>query len=228
MADAAQHLGRSDHLRDCLGRHEGADLYGAEARSDQRLDEGDPVRDADRRLLVLQPVARADFDDMDAIAHDAAGSSSASSTPSPTISPTLHLIFFNTPANGARRVCSIFMTSRVRIAAPFSSVAPSSASSATTVPGKGATILSSPTCSSVSPPNGSTQCRSKRPLRVRRYSSCPSITARMWDFMPSSVRSRPPSTAGEQVKANSSASIDSIAKPLPYFRVTFCSAPCLS
>ena len=70
--------------------------------------------------------------------------------------------------NGARRVCSIFITSRVRMAAPFSSVAPCSANSATTVPGNGATILSSPTCSSSSPPNGSTQCRSKRPLRVRR------------------------------------------------------------
>jgi len=47
------------------------------------------------------------------------------------------------------------MTSSVRIAAPFSRVAPSWASKATTVPGKGATILSSPICSSVSPPNGS-------------------------------------------------------------------------
>src|SRR6266508_6814087 len=153
MADAAQHLGRSNHLRARLGRDEGADLYSVEARSDQRFDERDPVGDADRRLLVLQPVARADCNDVDAIAHHAAaGSTSASSTPSPTISPTLHLIFFNTPAKGARRVCSIFMTSSVRIAAPFSSVAPSSASSATTVPGSGATILSSPTCSSVSPP----------------------------------------------------------------------------
>ena len=52
------------------------------------------------------------------------------------MSPTLHLITFSTPANGARKVCSIFMTSSVRIGAPFSSVAPSSASNATTVPGK--------------------------------------------------------------------------------------------
>src|SRR6476469_6583475 len=168
MADTTQHLGRSDHLRDRLGRDEGADLDRGEPGIDQRLDESDPVGNADRLLLGLQAVARPHLDDADAIAHDAAGSISASSTPSPTISPTLHLIFFSTPANGARRVCSIFMTSRVRIAAPFSSVAPSSASSATTVPGSGATILSSPTCSSVSPPNGSTQCRSKRPLRVRK------------------------------------------------------------
>ena len=37
------------------------------------------------------------------------------------MSPTLQLIAFSTPANGARRVCSIFITSRVRIGAPFSS-----------------------------------------------------------------------------------------------------------
>ncbi len=98
MADAAQHLGRPHHLRDRLGRHERSDLDRCQPRADQRLDESDPVGDADRRLLVLQPVARADFDDLDAIAHDAAGSISASSTPSPTISPTLHLIFFSTPA----------------------------------------------------------------------------------------------------------------------------------
>ena len=35
------------------------------------------------------------------------------------MSPTLHFIAFNTPANGARRVCSIFITSSVRIGAPF-------------------------------------------------------------------------------------------------------------
>src|SRR5438874_8760968 len=169
VADTAQHLIRADHLRDRFRRDERADLNGVQAGRDQRLDESDAIGDAYRRLFVLQAIARADFDDADGLAHDtAAGSTSASSTPSPTMSPTLHLIFFSTPAKGARRVCSIFITSSVRIAAPFSSVAPSSASSATTVPGSGATILSSPTCSSVSPPNGSTQCRSKRPLRVRR------------------------------------------------------------
>ena len=128
MVDAAQHLVRIHHLRDRLRRHEGADLDGMQPRADQRLDEGDAVGDADRRLLVLQAVARADFDDAHGIAHcwphAADGSTSASSTPSCTISPTLHLIAFSTPANGARKVCSIFITSRVRIGAPFSSVAP--------------------------------------------------------------------------------------------------------
>src|SRR5690242_10963266 len=138
-------------------------------RIQQLLDEGDTVGRGDGSLLVLEPVARAHLDDVDAVTHN--GSTSASSTPSCTISPTLHLIAFSVPANGARRVCSIFITSSVRIAAPFSSFAPSSASTATTVPGSGATILSSPVCSSLSPPNGSTQCSSKRPLRVRRYSS---------------------------------------------------------
>src|SRR3954464_15403771 len=214
MADAAQHLGRSDHLRDRLGRHERADLDGVEACSDQRLDERDPVGDADRGLLVLQAIARADFDDMDAIAHDAAGSISANSTPSPTMSPTLHLIFFNTPAKGARRVCSIFITSSVRIAAPFSSIAPSCASRATTVPGSGATILSSPTCSSVSPPNGSTQCRSKRPLRVRKYSSWPSTTDATRDFTPSRVMSKPLSAAANVI-AMSCLPTDTVGVPWP-------------
>ncbi len=41
------------------------------------------------------------------------------------------------------------MTSSVRIAAPFSTWAPSSTSSATTVPGSGATTRSAPACSSI-------------------------------------------------------------------------------
>ena len=40
---------------------------------DQHLDEGDAVGDADRRLLVLQTVARADLDDADVFAHPASG-----------------------------------------------------------------------------------------------------------------------------------------------------------
>src|SRR6266576_2969815 len=201
VTDATQDLIRIHHLRDRLRRHERSDFDGVQPGADQRLDKG-------------------------YAGHDAAGSISASSTPSCTISPTLHFITFSTPANGARRVCSIFITSSVRIAAPFSSVAPTSASNATTVPGSGATILSSPTCSSVSPPKGSTQCRSKRPLRVRKYSSWPSITATTRDFMPSSARSNPPSARGDDAKANSRSPIDSVAGPLPYCRHISCSASC--
>src|ERR1700722_9967835 len=237
MTDAAQHLVRIHHLRDRLRRHEGPDLDGMQPRTQQRLDEGNAVGDADRRLFVLQPVAGAYFDDAHGIAHadltksrfqEATGSTSASSTPSPTISPTLHLIAVSTPANGARRVCSIFITSSVRIGAPFSSLAPTSASKATTVPGSGAMILSSPTCSSSSPPNGSTQCRSKRPLRVRRYSSWPSTTATIWDFMPWSVRSKPPAALGTDVKAISRSPIPRVPAPLPYCGPPLCppAGPC--
>ena len=128
--------------------------------ADERLDKGNARSDVDRRLLVLKTVTRAHFHDAYRVAHvdyPPAGSSSANSTPSPTMSPTLHLSTFSTPANGARRVCYIFITSNVRIGAPFSKWSPSAASKATTVPGSGATILSSPTCSSSSPPKGSTQ-----------------------------------------------------------------------
>src|SRR5262249_743897 len=118
VIDGAQHLVGADHLRDRLGRYERADLDRGQACAEQLLDEGDAVRDADGRLLVLQAVARAHLDDADRVAHglsDTDGSTTASSTPSWTISPTLHLIVFRTPANGARSVCSIFITSRVRI-----------------------------------------------------------------------------------------------------------------
>src|SRR4051812_14954139 len=99
MADAPQYLIGTNHLRDRLRRHEGADLDGVQTRTDQCLDESDPIRDPDRGVLVLKAVARPNLDDADAVAHqEAAGCTSASSAPSPTISPTLHLIFFSTPA----------------------------------------------------------------------------------------------------------------------------------
>src|SRR5258708_3800595 len=99
MADAAQHLIRTHHLRDRFRRHEGTYLDRMQPRANQRLDEGNAIGNADRSLFILQAVARPDFDDADRVAHQtAAGSTSASSTPSPTISPTLHLIFFSTPA----------------------------------------------------------------------------------------------------------------------------------
>jgi len=60
--------------------------------------------------------------------------------------------------------------------------APHPASNATTVPGSGATILSSPTCSSVSPPNGSISVPSPSRamaliVRSRRPRSSSSVTS---------------------------------------------------
>ena len=103
MADAAQHLRPSPTICGiAFGDTKAPTSTVCSPAADQRLDEGDTVGDADRGLLVLQAVARADLDDANGVAHavphEAAGSTSASSTPSPTMSPTLHLIFFNTPA----------------------------------------------------------------------------------------------------------------------------------
>ncbi len=64
-----KHLIRAHHLRDRLRRHKRPDLDRVQPGADQRLDEGDARRDADRRLLVLKAVARADFDDAHLIAH---------------------------------------------------------------------------------------------------------------------------------------------------------------
>src|SRR3982750_3688348 len=104
MINAPQHLVGTDHLRNGFRRDEGADLDGVQPGTKQLLDEGNSVLDADGRLLVLQPVARAHLDDADGVSHGsshAAGSTTASSTPSCTISPTLHLMVLRTPANGA-------------------------------------------------------------------------------------------------------------------------------
>src|SRR3977135_1476878 len=70
VTDATQDLIRIHHLRDRLRRYERSDFDGVQPGADQRLDKGDAGHDADRRLLVLQAVARADFDDADQIAHD--------------------------------------------------------------------------------------------------------------------------------------------------------------
>jgi hypothetical protein len=69
MDDATQHLIGIHHLRDRFGRHERPDLNGVQPGADQRLDKADAVRDVDRRLFILQAVARADFDDTNGIAH---------------------------------------------------------------------------------------------------------------------------------------------------------------
>src|SRR5712664_452540 len=69
MVDPTQDLIRVHHLRDRLRRYERSDFDGVQPGADQRLDKADAGRDADRRLLVLQAVARANFDDAYQIAH---------------------------------------------------------------------------------------------------------------------------------------------------------------
>src|SRR6185437_9651333 len=68
-ADAAQHLIGADHLRNSLRRNEGPDLDRVKSGAEQGLDKRDARFDADRRLLVLKAVARADFDDAHLVVH---------------------------------------------------------------------------------------------------------------------------------------------------------------
>ncbi|PRD21143.1 UNVERIFIED_CONTAM: pilT [Trichonephila clavipes] len=60
--DAAEHLGGAGHLRHPFGRDEAADFDIAQAGGAQVIDQAYLVGDADRLFLVLQAVARADFD----------------------------------------------------------------------------------------------------------------------------------------------------------------------
>ena len=69
LANAAQHLIRTDHLRDRLRRYEGADLNRAQSGTDQRRDESDARLDTDGSLFILQAVARPHLHDAHGIAH---------------------------------------------------------------------------------------------------------------------------------------------------------------
>ncbi|MNZ95338.1 hypothetical protein D3C78_1144840 [compost metagenome] len=63
--DLREDLGGTGHLRHPLGRHEAADFDIAEAGGGQVVHQAHLVGDADGLLLVLQAVARADFDQAD-------------------------------------------------------------------------------------------------------------------------------------------------------------------
>ena len=62
LLDLRKNLSRTGHLWHPLGRHEAAHLDIAEASGTQVVDQTHLVGDADRLFLVLQAVARADFD----------------------------------------------------------------------------------------------------------------------------------------------------------------------
>ena len=64
-ADAGEHVGRIRHLRHPLRADERRHLDHRQAGRGQQIDERDLVRRGDRGGLVLQAVARADFDDGD-------------------------------------------------------------------------------------------------------------------------------------------------------------------
>ena len=62
--DPGHHLARAGHRRDRGGRHERRGLDEPQPGRRQRVDQADPLPRRERRL-VLQPVARADFSDVD-------------------------------------------------------------------------------------------------------------------------------------------------------------------
>jgi len=62
-------LGYGPYAKDVPGYIERADLDGVETCVEQLLDERDARGRADRRLLVLQPVARAHLDDVNSVVH---------------------------------------------------------------------------------------------------------------------------------------------------------------
>lgn len=67
LPDLGEHLGGAGHLRHPLGRDEAADLDVFETGGAQVVDQTHLVGDADRLFLVLQAVARADFDQADVL-----------------------------------------------------------------------------------------------------------------------------------------------------------------
>src|SRR5205823_14589862 len=69
LANTAQHLIRTNHLRNSLWRYERADLDRAQSGTDQRLDESDARLDADGSLFILQAVAWPHLDDAHGLAH---------------------------------------------------------------------------------------------------------------------------------------------------------------
>ena len=138
--DAGEHLRRVRHLRHPLRAHEGRhlDRPGGRPRSgDRRTRSCRPSSIA--RGFVLQPVARADFDDRDArgsmavIAELDAGCVSGC-----TRSPGRQWIAVTRPSPGARTGSSIFIASRTIRMSPRVTASPAATLIATTVAGIGA------------------------------------------------------------------------------------------
>src|SRR5690606_25502453 len=202
--DPGEHLGGVGQLRHPPGADEAGRLDALQAGGREPVDQFDLVGAGDHRLLVLQPVARADLDDAYVAgqggAHvSAPASARATSTVSAsTKSPACAWIAATVPARGAFRLSSIFIASITITSWPASTVSPALALTTTTRPGIGATTLSapapavpascryiatgcsrrrhSPSCTSSSRPWSNTRNRRARPLR-RRPSSAPSNRA---------------------------------------------------
>src|SRR5690606_9563827 len=149
LLDAGEHLGTAGHLWHPLGRDEAAHLDVAQAGCSQVVAQAHLVGHADRLFLVLQAIARADFDQADVLRQvhrvlsrfvggPQASSSSTSTAPSPTISPSPQYSALTVPVWGARMLCSIFMASSTTRAVPASTAWPGSTSTRTILPFIGA------------------------------------------------------------------------------------------
>ena len=121
--DAANDLGRVGHLRHPARADERRHLDRREAGGGQPVDERDLVGGGDRRVLVLQAVARPDLDDPDVGSRrGSAGAAHAISrrpTPGCTSSPTRQATVATVPSRGARTASSIFIASSFTSTSPL-------------------------------------------------------------------------------------------------------------
>src|SRR5690606_22043166 len=141
--DAGIDLGGVGQLRHPLRADEAGRLDAPQPGGGEAVDQGDLVGGGDRRLLVLQPVARADLDDADRRLHAASAFSSATSTASASMkSPAAARTSATVPARGAFKLSSIFIASITISSWPASTTSPAATRATTTRPGIGASTRS--------------------------------------------------------------------------------------
>src|SRR3546814_6591536 len=145
--DAGEHLGGVGELRLPFRTDEAGCFDALQAGGREPVDQFDFVGGGDEGLLVLQAVARADFDDADVSVHAGSDSTSASATSAAsasTKSPATARTSAMVPARGAFRLNSIFIASITITSWPASTPPPVAALTTTPRPGTGATTFSAP------------------------------------------------------------------------------------
>src|ERR1700744_620095 len=144
LADTAKDLGGIGELRHPLRADETGRLDRGQSRGGEPVDKLDLHRGGEHGLLVLQAVARTDFNDTYVVrcVHgypDQAGSAkrtriASASTKSPCAAEMDSMV----PARGAFRASSIFIASMTRSSWPSSTTSPTAARTRTMRPGLGA------------------------------------------------------------------------------------------
>src|SRR6185312_1753721 len=111
-----------------------------EAGGCERLDERDLRVGRHDRLLVLEPVARADLDDADGAVglRHPSSSSSTRTCPATTASPSRTRTAVTVPAEGVRTLVCIFIASNTTIASPAATTSPTPTWTVRTFAGIGA------------------------------------------------------------------------------------------